>query len=391
MHQLSQTAARRYLLDWQGLWGKKRFSGARGVLAYVQQAGCIQFDPLDICGRNADLVLQARVSGYTPRLLEEALYKHRVLMDGWDKNMAIYPTADWPHYARNRAYFRENPYDRENRALVAAVGDDLRARFAARGPLKPGDVDYGQKVEWAWAATSLSRAAMEALFFEGDLIVHHRSGTQRTFDLAERCVPQALFTAPDPFENQGEYDAWRIARRIAAVGLLWDKASDALLGVTAKGAARAAAFARLQEEGRILPVTVEGVPGTLYAPQEALAYLEHAQTSRASAQKPPRTECIAPLDNLLWDRKLVEAVFGFYYRWEVYTPAKQRQYGYYVMPVLQGDALVGRIELVRQRAQGTLLVKGAWWERPVDMDGVKEALDRFTAMLGLAGWEGLEA
>ncbi len=391
MLHLSATAARRYLLDWQGLWGKRRFSGARGVLVYVRQAGCIQFDPLDICGRNADLVLQSRIAGYAPRLLEEALYKRRELLDGWDKNMAIYPMEHWPHFARNRAYFRENPYDRENRQLVAAVGDDLRAQFRARGPLAPGDVDYGQKVEWAWAATSLSRAAMEALFFEGDLIVHHRSGTLRTFDLAERHVPQALFSAPDPFADQAAYDAWRVARRIAAVGLLWNKASDALLGVAAKGAARAAAFARLEAEGDILPVEVEGVSGALYAPSAALPYLEKAQTSRASAQKPPRTEFIAPLDNLLWDRKLLEAVFGFYYRWEVYTPAAQRQYGYYVLPVLQGDALVGRIELVRQRAEGTLWVKDAWWERPVDRDGVKEALDRFAAMLGLTGWVGLKA
>ena len=375
----------RTLLSWQGLRGARRFAGTSGMLAYIRQAGCVQYDPLDVCGRNAELVLQSRVKGFTPSMLYDALYKRRALFDYWDKNMAIMPIEDWPHFARTRAQWRAQPWERSRGDIVPVLGE-VRAQIAQRGPLFSADIALGKQVDWAWAPTSLSRAAMETLFYEGELMVHHKKGTLRAFDLTSRTLPAALQEAPDPFAAQEDFEAWRVARRVAAIGLLWNRPSDAMLGTDLKAAARARAFDALADAGRIVPVTVEGIDPPCYLPAEALPTLEAAR--RARTPQYPRTELLAPLDNLLWDRNLIEALFGFYYRWEVYTPVAQRQYGYYVLPVLQGDALVGRMELVRARKENTLCVKGAWWERETDLDGVADCLARFAAMLGLNGWTG---
>ncbi len=387
MLTIDRRTALRFLLDWQGLSGARRFVGMRGLLDFARQAGCLQFDPLDVCGRNTELVLNARVQGFTRQMLHDALYKQRTLVDYWDKNMSVFPMADWPMFSREREAYRANPWSRSREEIVPVL-DVVKGQIVERGPLFSSDIDLGKRVDWSWSPTSLSRAAMETLYFTGDLVVHHKKGTLRAFDLAERHVPAALFAAPDPFENDAQYEAWRVHRRIGSVGLLWARPSDALLGIHFQGSTRAQAFDTLQAEGRIVPVEITGVSGITepcFLQSEAAERLESLLQSRA---KKKRTEFLAPLDNMLWDRKLIEALFGFYYRWEVYTPVAQRQYGYYVLPVLQGEALVGRIEMVRDRKAKCLRVLGAWWEHPTDPEGVRECLDRHTKLLDLEGWEG---
>jgi uncharacterized protein YcaQ len=195
------------------------------LLAYIRQAGCIQFDPLDVCGRNAELVLHARVRGFTPAMLDEALYKTRALVDYWDKNMAIFLMEDWPCFARVREKHRTQPSAR-SRTEIEPVLDVVRRQIAERGPLFSSDLDFGKRVDWFWAPTSLSRAAMETLYFEGELVVHRRNGVLRAFDLAQRHVPAALYEAEDPFPDRAAFDAWRVHRRVGAVGLLWARPGD---------------------------------------------------------------------------------------------------------------------------------------------------------------------
>ena len=395
MLTVDRRAAVRFLLDWHGLAGPRRYAGTGGMLAYIRRVGCVQFDPLDICGRNAELVLHARMRDFTPALLNDALYKARALVDYWDKNMSIFPMEDWPCFARERDRHRNHPWAR-SRAEIEPALEAVRGQIAGRGPLFSSDIDLGKRVDWSWSPTTLSRAAMETLYFTGDLAVHHRRGTLRAFDLAERLVPPALYAAGDPFADAGQYEAWRVHRRIGGVGLLWARPGDAYLGIPfqtqgGEGGGRKRALERtirtLVDEGRAAPVEIAGVRGIAepcYVQAEALDCLEAA---RGRAKK-KRTEFLAPLDNMLWDRRLVEALFGFYYRWEVYTPKAQRQYGYYVLPVLQGEAIVGRIEVARDRKARCLRVLGAWWERKTDPEGVRECLGRLAGMLGLDGWEG---
>jgi uncharacterized protein YcaQ len=183
-------------------------------------------------------------------------------------------------------------------------------------------------------------------------------------------------------------------RRIGAVGMLWNRTSDAFLGSRIKTPERNAAFAVLLGDGLIFEVEVEGLKDPLYIREDDRGlletvmsrYVESDRADRLPSQESrkiehseavgshcdqsylrgeplaPRCELIAPLDNLMWDRKLIKALFGFDYTWEIYTPVVKRKYGAYVLPLLCGEAFIGRVEAVRERETGTLFVKNVWYE-----------------------------
>lgn len=363
--ELTREEARRFLLLHHGLIGPYRFAGRQGVLDFVAQAGCIQYDPIDICGKNAELVLQSRVRGFTKPLLARLLYEERALLDYFDKNLAIVRAEDWPCLERYRQKYRS---DSPSRDAVDSVRESILATLRERGPLSSAELEHeglNRKVSWYWSDTRLARAALEALYFRGDLAIHHKRGTVKYYDLAENCIAAPHRSAPAPFADDGEYFRWHVLRRIASVGLLWNRASDAWLNIPGlNAAARDGAFDRLLQEARILPVRVEGLAETFYAPASAEGLLHQV---RDPARHAPRSRCelLAPLDNLLWDRRLIQALFGFDYKWEIYTPAADRKYGYYTLPVLHGSRMVGRIEAVNDRREKCLLVKNLWFEEGV--------------------------
>jgi uncharacterized protein YcaQ len=171
---------------------------------------------------------------------------------------------------------------------------------------------------------------------------------------------------PDPNMAEEDFLAWQVLRRVNSVGLLWNRPSDAWLGIPGfKSAQRDAGFKLLSEADKLESVTVEEIDHPLFLDRANLALLA------ATADTPvPWTNIrfIAPLDNLMWDRKLIRALTGFDYRWEVYTPAAKRRYGYYVLPVLAGDRFVGRIELATD--QKTLVIKDFWWENNIRARGM---------------------
>lgn len=151
-----------------------------------------------------------------------------------------------------------------------------------------------------------------------------------------------------------------VARRIGAVGLLWNRASDAYLEIQGLDAsARTAAIESLCAEGMLIPVQVEGIRWPFYFHAQELPMLETACSERRLM---PRCELLPPLDNLLWDRRLVEAIFGFSYHWEIYTPREKRQYGPYVLPILYGEGFVGRVEVVCARMEKRIEIKRIWAE-----------------------------
>ena len=136
-------------------------------------------------------------------------------------------------------------------------------------------------------------------------------------------------------------------------------------------------FAALKQSGALLPVQIEGFKEPLYALAEDEALLDRACRETFA----PRTEFLAPLDPMLWDRKLIEALFDFHYRWEIYTPPEKRIYGSYVLPILHGERFVGRIEAVCDRRSKVLRVKNLWWEDGVrrtkaPAQGVERAIER---------------
>lgn len=361
--------ARRFLLLKQGLFGERHFSGKAGVCDYIRQAGCIQYDPIDICGKNAELVLQSRVEGFTKAMLYELLYKDRVLFDYFDKNMAILPMANWSDFSRTRAHYWEGI---ASRADIREAYEPIIESIREKGCAFSADIDLPQIVDWSWSPTRLSRAALEALYFCGDLIIHHKKGTVKYYALASDHINAALLHAADPSETDEDYIKWQVLRRIGAVGMLGGGASDAWLGIRGlTGEVRKRIISELIAQQSIIPCRVEGVAGDLYCLREDEALAETA----ASAQDViPRLEFIAPLDNMLWDRKLIRSIFDFDYKWEIYTPLSQRKYGYYVLPVLYGDNFVGRIECVADKKAGRLEVRNFWKEEQAALDSGFETL-----------------
>lgn len=380
--KLTRGEARRILLAQQGLLPPRALAGKAGIMEYIRRVGCIQFDPLNITGRSPEIVLQARVRDFRPSLLTELLYQDRALLDGWDKMMAIYQTEDWPYFRRRRDLARQR-YGGENAPVTEAL-PLVRRELAARGPLSSLDLAMNETVDWAWAPTRMARAVLESMYHWGELIIHHKVNNRKVYDFAARQLPPELLAAPDPNETEAEYQAWRIRRRLGGVGLLWGKAGDGWLGLREiKSRERNAAIARLQAEGKVMEAAVEGIGVPLYLRREDWPRLEGALTGETEK----KAALLAPLDNLIWDRRLTAALFDFDYLWEVYKPAKERRYGYYVLPVLYGDEFVARCEPVPEKRSGVLRLRNWWWEPGVEKTAeLREALvDCFRSFLGFCG------
>ncbi|MGB2894625.1 MAG: crosslink repair DNA glycosylase YcaQ family protein [Anaerolineales bacterium] len=362
---ITKRQARRFILAHQGLWPPYESQGKVGVLEFIHRVGCIQFDPLNIVGRNPELVLQARVSGFRPLMLQDLLYEDRKLLDGWDKNMSIYGVEDWPYFHRRREAATRNPG--RSPEPVRAIMPQVRKALEERGPLSSIDLDFNQTVDWSWAPTRLARAALESMYWGGELIIHHKVNTRKVYDFASRHLPEALLSASHPHETEEQFHDWYVHRRYGGVGLLWEKSGDAWLGMPGiKSVERKAALSRLLEQGKMVEVGVKGVKLPLYMRSEEEMLLHSTLDSSTPSS---RAVILAPLDNLLWDRRFVKELFDFYYIWEVYKPVAERRYGYYVLPILYGDRFVARFEPGQDKKNGALIIKNWWWEPGINQSG----------------------
>lgn len=355
---MTKEQARRFLLIYQGLQPPYARKGKNGIMEYIRQVGCIQFDPLNIVGHNPELVLQSRIPGFKPAMLQELLYRDRKLLDGWDKQMSIYSVEDWPCYRR----YREGNLSwlgSEDKPAVAIL-PQVRQIIEEKGPVSSLDLEFGESVSWAWGPTRVARAALESMYFWGELIIHHKVYTRRVYDFARRHLPPELLTAPDPNPAEEDFQDWYVHRRIGGIGMMWSKSSEAWLGASGiKSPERNRALGRLLDKGMLTEVQVEGVKVPLYMQSASLPLWEQV---KASGQQQAKASILAPLDNLLWDRALIKELFDFDYRWEVYKPVEERQYGYYVLPVLYGDRFVARFEPGREKKTGAMIIKNWWWE-----------------------------
>ena len=358
--------ARQFILCRQGLLGKHRFVGKDGAYQYVRQAGCIQFDPVDVCGRNAQLTLQSRVEGCKMQMLDDLLYRDRLLVDYSDKELSIWPSEDWPYFSS----YRERSIEHSRRFPGIPELEEKAIRYIREnGPVSSdtlpieGTIFWHSSMHWSghWEKESpAARSVLEQLYTDGVLLIHHKSGSRKFYDLAENYLSADLLNAPNPCTDENAFMDWRVCRRIGAVGMLWNRRSDAWLGIRISTEEREAAFARLEKAGRIIPVRVEGIRFPLYILSESLPMLETVLSGEADTK--PRLEFLAPLDPMMWDRNLIEALWDFRYSWEIYTPQVKRKYGYYVLPVVCGDRFIGRIEPKADRKAGILTVSNIWLE-----------------------------
>ena len=366
MLTIGKQQAAQFILAKQGLIGPYRFAGKDGAYEYVRQAGCIQFDPVDVCGRNAELTLLSRVRGFRKTMLQELLYEDRKLVDYADKELSIWPSEDWPYFASYRERSRRMGDTFEG---MRELKEEAIAYIREHGPVcsdtlpVEGEIYWHSSMHWSgdWQKKSpAARSVLEQLYTDGELVIHHKNGSRKYYDLAAKYLPGAVLKADDPFRKEEDFLAWRVLRRIGAVGLLWDRSSAAFLGLDLKAGMRKEVLQGLASDRRIHAVMVEGVPTPFYCRSEDVPLLEAVLEGRADLK--PRMSFLAPLDPLLWDKALVLALWNFRYSWEIYTPAAKRQFGWYTLPILYGDRFVGRVEAASDRKAGILQVKGLWWE-----------------------------
>ena len=377
MLTITRQQAGQFILAKQGLTGAYRFVGKEGAVEYVRQAGCIQFDPVDVCGRNAELTLQSRVGGFRKSMLSELLYKDRKLVDYSDKELSIWPVEDWPYFSSYRERSRElgRTFDgmEELRAQALAYIRENGPVCSDTLPVE-GEIFWHSSMHWSgnWHKKSkAARSVLEQLYTDGELVIHHKNGSRKYYDLAERHLPETILNAENPCKDEADYLNWRVCRRIGAVGLLWDKNSPAFLGLSLDAEKRKRSLSDLTDMGRILPVAVEGIRTPFYYRAEDEALMRDVLAGRADLK--PRMSFLAPLDPLLWDKALVLALWDFRYAWEIYTPAAKRRYGSYTLPILYGDQFVGRMEAAADRVKGVLRVKQIWWEAGVRQTKKRDA------------------
>ncbi|MDE3222895.1 MAG: YcaQ family DNA glycosylase [Acidobacteriota bacterium] len=379
---ISRATARRFLVHHHLLVPPRSLpSEPSSVLTVIERLGSLQFDPLDVAGRNHDLTLLARIEGYQRAWTDEHLYVTRTLFEAYNKGLSILPTAELPLHRvtwdRARARHDETSF-REHATLV----DELLNRVRAHGPLVPGDIPARAAIDWYWRPTNQVRALLEALAEAGVLGLSRRDGNRRVYDLAERLFPEELLATRLPARDQFRH---KLLSRYRAHGLLgasgsaelWHGTSPRVAqgpeldGELALGAVgRQQLLNELLDEGALMPVTVEGLRRTRYVLRDELPLLERALAEVEHGVEPgghaPQVSFLAPLDPLVWDRDFLRQCYGFDYVWEVYVPEAKRRWGYYVLPILYGDQLVGRIAPRAHRASGTLQVLNLWWEADFD-------------------------
>jgi uncharacterized protein YcaQ len=303
---------------------------ARGVLETVRRLGFLQLDPISTVAPPQHLVLWSRLGPFDTSELDRLLWKERKLVE-WDA--FLYPSEDLPilkAFMRRRDRpldLRQIAFLKENAPFRRYVLKELRQR----GPLLSREIEDApshRREDHRWWGARKMGLMLEVLAARGEVAVVGRQGKQRVWDLAERWYPETE-TLPLPK-----------ARR------LWEEKRFRALGV------------RL--ERRQLLVHPEAKDGPV----------------------PERTTFLSPFDRLVHDRARADALWGFFYRLEMYVPAAKREYGYYVLPILHGDRLVGRIEPVFDRREKVLRVNGLWWEpgeKPVDLE---EPLASLAGFLG---------
>jgi uncharacterized protein YcaQ len=389
--KVTAEAARRFLVAHHLLAPARSLEGGPdAVLQVFRRFGSIQFDPLAVAGRNHDLVLHARVADYDPAWCE-VLYERREIFEAYNKGLSLVPSSEFPWF---RGILSRNP--QRTLAENAGVAERVLERIRAEGPLSALDFERerGPTTDWFGMPTNAVKAALEAYAVTGVLGLERRDGNRRYYDLLERLLPADLLACDLPLQEQLRH---KMLSRYRAHGLLGASGGGDIFGGLgpAKPDARwpgypgrTALREQLVELGELVPVDVEGVRGKRFVLREEVELLD------APAEPPPSVAFVPPFDALVWDRGLLGSLFDFDYVWELFLPPAKRRWGWYVLPILFRDRLVGRIEPRIDRAERRVQVLGLWWDEgfaPRRADGFVDAMRAaLGAYLRFAGADRLE-
>jgi hypothetical protein len=376
---LSAAQARRIAIAAQGLATPKPAKPVtpRAFRALAGRLGALQLDSVNVFTRTHYMPTFARLGPYDPAILErEAWGKRRSLFEYWGHAASLLPMELQPLFRwkmqrarEGRMYAGLARFADGRRAYIETVLDEVRRRgpvtggeFAPEGPRKSG--------WWEW---SDGKRALEWLFWAGFITTKTRRGFERVYDLTERAIPAAVLALPTPSEADAQRELVRRSAEAMGVATIADLTDYFRIHYQADAKARAR---ELVEEGVLELVNVSGWRGPAYL--------------FAGAKLPRRAAgaaLLSPFDNLIWSRERTERVFGMRYRIGLYTPAAQREHGYYVYPFLLGDRLAAQVDLKSDRKAGALLVQAAHLESGATAE---EVLGPLAAELrSAAAWQGL--
>ena len=390
---ISVAQARRLALAGAGLLaprhlGLPKRAGARSARArerchrIIEHFGYLQLDTVAVSGaRTHSIVLASRLPGLDAAVAETLLAPGAPLFEYWGHEACWLPLSLYPCFAWRRKQYRVHPWWgdvlREHRGLARSIVKRIECEGALRS------LDLEGRSGAGWWDLKLSRRVAESLWLAGRLAIRERRSFQRSFDLVERVIPAEVRSRR--VSTASAFDTL-LLRALAGHG--W--ASTGTLAATwrlVKCRDRIhASLERLQETGRILACSLRtagrALPGWIRVEDlERLPELECLRPRR------DRGVLLSPFDPLLWDRARVQTLFGFEQRIEIYKPASRRRYGYYCLPVLAGERLIGRVDLKARRAEGRLDVLAVHFEStdpgPRDRHALGRALERFSAAVGL--------
>ncbi|WP_090236906.1 winged helix-turn-helix domain-containing protein [Lentibacillus halodurans] len=389
--QTNRQAVRRFLLDTQHLLshyeGMADPSAIKSASQMIRQLECVQLDAVASVARNQHLVLAARVPGYQPDMLNELL-SQGYLFEYWANAACTIPMDDYPLFEATRIRFRNQM--REELDKLGAVVDDVVEKLRLEGPLPSRSFRAADRVHGAWdhkyPRTKATSHALNLLLDTGMIRVVRREGSERFFDLTERTIPRKLLQEAENMDvsesNKALLEKYMRAYRVFDAG-------DARLGWQKMSAAeRQAVIMKRVEDGMVIPLEIEGVRRQYYMLAEDLDRLKsHDKHLQELLSDDDPIIFLPPLDNLLWRRERLVDLFDFSYKWEVYTPKAKRRYGYYAMPILAGDRLIGRVDPGLDRENQVLTVRLLQIDPDVEVTpslrgNLKTSLEAFAAFHG---------
>ena len=386
VERLSAQQARRVALAAQGLGGPRPTGtpDRRGLRRVLKHIGLLQIDSVNVLARAHYLPLFSRLGSYPTRLLEDAAYRStarrpRELFEYWGHEASLLPVSTQPLFrwrmgdASVDAWGGMRRIARERPDFLKRILVDVRER----GPISAGDLaaaHSGEKPKkkgpwWDWDE---AKAALEFLFWSGEVTTASRRGFERLYDVPERVIPSEVLAQPTPTRAAAQRDLMLMAAESMGVAAARDLRDYYRL----PAADAKARLAELVDAGELLQVHVEGWRTPAYA-----------RPDLRIPRKATGAALLAPFDPLVWERDRAERLFGFRYRIEIYVPAHKRVHGYYVLPFLMDERLAARVDLKADRQAGVLRVQAAYLEDHVP-DGVPERLA--TELTLMSQWLGLD-
>ncbi|MEX3011533.1 winged helix-turn-helix domain-containing protein [Hoeflea sp. TYP-13] len=360
--RLSNRAARRLFLERHGLADDPSRRLVKDELqSLIERLGFVQVDSINTVARAHDLILFSRRQCYRPKQLKSLLEKERSLFEHWTHDASIIPTCFYPYwqmrFARNKERLKER-WRTWRREGYEEKFDDVLAHIRQHGPVMSRDMGEGEKKNnggwWDWHP---SKTALEYLWRTGRLAVCGREGFQKVYDLSERVIAdEHRSNRPEEAETVD----WACSSALDRLGFGTSGEIAAFWDGVRPAEAKAWCAEKLGKE--LIEVAIGTVSGK---PHKVLARPDVAEQAEAAAEPPARIRVLSPFDPAIRDRKRTERLFGFNYRIEVFVPEPKRKYGYYVFPLLEGDRLIGRIDMKCRRDAGVLDVSALWPEPKV--------------------------